>query len=372
MGVPSTTPEEMSFNVLDTRFTDALAAAEYLESIRWPDGPVCPHCGESERKPYFLKNQKRRLWKCAACRKQFTVMVGTIFESSHIPLNKWLLAFYLLCSSKKGMSAHQLHRMLGVTYKSAWFMAHRIREAMTQAPFASRLTGTVEVDETYIGGKPRRFNKRQHKPLDPKQPDPRQKRMGRATEKTPVVALVQRDGMVYSQRVANVTGATLKGVIRKHVDPSATIMTDAFKSYSGLANEYAEHFTVNHLDEYVRGEIHTNTAKTSSRSSSAGSTVCTTTSASRTFRATSQSSTSATTIEPRTGSMMQNGPARRFRRLAASASATLRAVADKPKAKRAEPLRIPLPVEEALLAALETPPPDTPTPKRKRRKKKTD
>ncbi|MGZ8795492.1 MAG: transposase, partial [Gaiellaceae bacterium] len=88
--MPSTTPDDLSFNVLDERFTDALAAAEYLESIRWPDGPVCPHCGESERKPYFLKNQKRRLWKCAACRKQFTVTVGTIFESSHIPLNKWL------------------------------------------------------------------------------------------------------------------------------------------------------------------------------------------------------------------------------------------------------------------------------------------
>jgi transposase-like protein len=159
------------------------------------------------------------------------------------------------------MSAHQLHRMLGVTYKSAWFMAHRIREAMTQAPFASRLTGTVEVDETYIGGKPRRPNQRQYKPLDPNKPDPRLSKTGRGTEKTPVVALVQRDGRVYSQRVANVTGATLKGVIRKHVDPSARIMTDAFKSYSGLGDEYAGHFTVNHLDEYVRGEVHTNTAE---------------------------------------------------------------------------------------------------------------
>ncbi len=188
-------------------------------------------------------------------------MVGTIFESSHIPLNKWLLAFYLLCSSKKGMSAHQLHRMLGVTYKSAWFMAHRIREAMSQPPFAERLRGVVEVDETYIGGKPRRANQRQYKPLDPTKPDSRLSKTGRGTEKTPVVVLVQRDGLVYSERVANVTGATLKGVIRKHLDPSARIMTDAFKSYAGLGNEYAEHFTVNHLDEYVRGEVHTNTAE---------------------------------------------------------------------------------------------------------------
>lgn len=140
--------EDLSFDVFDKRFTDSLAAAEYLESLRWPNGPVCPHCGESKRKPYRLKSQTRRLWKCAACRKQYTVTVGTVFESSHIPLNKWLLGFFLLCSSKKGMSAHQLHRMLGITYKSAWFMAHRIRYAMQQPPFQSRMTGVVEADDT--------------------------------------------------------------------------------------------------------------------------------------------------------------------------------------------------------------------------------
>lgn len=253
--------EGMTLSVIEPHFTDPLVAAEYLEGIRWPNGPVCPHCGESERKPYRLKSETRRLWKCAACRKQYTVMVGTIFEGSHIPLNKWLLAFFLLCSSKKGMSAHQLHRMLGITYKSAWFMAHRIRYAMEQSPFQERMTGTVEVDETYIGGKPRRSNKRQYKPLDPKQPDARLRKSGRGTDKTPVVVLVQRDGLVYSERVANVTGQTLKGVIRRHVHPSARIMTDAFKSYDGLAGEYAGHFTVNHLDEYVRGEVHTNTAE---------------------------------------------------------------------------------------------------------------
>src|SRR5438876_8079398 len=143
--------EELSIVGIAERFPDSLKAAEYLEAIRWPDGPVCPHCGESERKPYRIKHKTRRLWKCAACRKQFTVTVGTIFEGSHIPLNKWLLAFYLLCSSKKGMSAHQLHRMLGITYKSAWFMAHRIRYAMTQPAFTRLLSGTVEVDETYVG-----------------------------------------------------------------------------------------------------------------------------------------------------------------------------------------------------------------------------
>src|SRR5438128_7029743 len=151
---------DLSFDVYDERFTDPIEAATYLESIRWPDGPVCPHCGESERRPYPLKSDTRKLYKCAACRKQYTVTVGTIFEGSHIPLNKWLLAFFLLCSSKKGMSAHQLHRMLGVTYKSAWFMAHRIRYAMEQPPFHDRMTGIVEVDETSMRGKATRAKNR--------------------------------------------------------------------------------------------------------------------------------------------------------------------------------------------------------------------
>jgi len=188
-------------------------AREKLEALRWPQGAVCPKCGTVgeayKLTPKAGSSTRKGLWKCRACRAQFTVTVGTIFEGSHIPLNKWLLAFYLLCASKKGMSAHQLHRVLGVTYKSAWFMAHRIREAMTQAPFASRLTGTVQVDETDIGGKARRSNQRRYNPLDPNKPDPRSSKTGRGTEKTPVLALVQRDGRVYSQRVANVTGATV-------------------------------------------------------------------------------------------------------------------------------------------------------------------
>src|SRR3954467_1007447 len=165
--------DELSIVGIAERFPNSLAAAEYLESIRWPDGPVCPHCGESERKPYRLQSETRRLWKGAACRKQYTVTVGTIFESSHIPLHKWLWAFFLLCSSKKGMSAHQLHRMLGITYKSAWFMCHRIRYAMEQPAYTDRLTGAVEADETYIGGKVRRANVKQYKPLDPLKPDVR-------------------------------------------------------------------------------------------------------------------------------------------------------------------------------------------------------
>ena len=253
--------EDLSLSVLDERFQDPIAAATYLESIRWPNGPVCPHCGESERRPYPLKSKTRKLYKCAACRKQYTVTVGTIFEGSHIPLNKWLLAFNLLCASKKGMSAHQLHRMLGVTYKTAWFMFHRIRYAMEQPPFQRRLEGVVEADETYIGGKVRRPNRKQYAPLKGTEPDPRKRKSGRGTDKTPVVSLVERGGEVRSFRVANVTGDSLKGAIRTHVDPRARIMTDAFQSYQGLADEFASHETVNHLSEYVRGDVHTNTAE---------------------------------------------------------------------------------------------------------------
>jgi transposase-like protein len=242
----------LSLGDLDERFTNSLAAATYLESLRWPNGPVCPHCGESKRKAYRLKSNTRRLWKCAACRKQFTVTVGTIFESSHIPLHKWLLAFYLLCSSKKGMSAHQLHRMLGIQYKSAWFMCHRIRYAMRQGPFQERLRGVVEVDETYIGGKARNRRKRYQGVT----------KTGRGSpNKVPVVVLVERGGQARSFRAATVTGEELKGAIRRHVDRSARIMTDAFPSYRGLAPEFASHEVVNHLDEWVRGEAHTNTAE---------------------------------------------------------------------------------------------------------------
>jgi transposase-like protein len=250
----------LTLGVYDEKFQNPIAAADYLESIRWPDGPVCPHCGEDERKHYRLKSDTRKLWKCARCRKQFTVTVGTIFEGSHIPLNKWLLAFYLLCSSKKGMSAHQLHRMLGVTYKSAWFMAHRIRYAMEQPPFARPLVGTVEADETYVGGKVRRDNHLRFGPLDPTKPNPR-KQTGRGANKTPVMTLVERGGEARSFRMASVTAESLGGAIRRHVAREAHLRTDAFSSYKRVGKEYASHLTVDHNFEYVRGDAHTNTAE---------------------------------------------------------------------------------------------------------------
>lgn len=252
--------EGLGLGVYDPRFLDPFKAADYLESIRWPDGPVCPHCGVEDAKHYLLKNKTRKLWKCRACRKQFTVTVGTIFEGSHIPLNKWLLAFYLLCSSKKGMSSHQLHRMLGITYKSAWFMTHRIRYAMTQPAFTRLLSGTVEVDETYVGGKKRRSNKAPVQSLDPRVPN-KGKQTGRGGDKTPVVALVERGGEVRSYRVANVTAETLGGAIRRNVSTDAHLRTDAFSSYKKIGREYASHLAVDHSEYYVLGDAHTNTAE---------------------------------------------------------------------------------------------------------------
>ena len=244
-------------SLLDPRFSDPVAAGEFLESIRWPDGVVCPKCGEAEREPYLLKGKSlkgRRVWKCRACRKQFTVTVGTIFESSHVPLNKWLAAFYLLCSSKKGMSAHQLHRMLGVTYKTAWFMFHRIREAMREPEFLDKLSGVVEADETYIGGRRRKGGQ---KGVETRGRPPR----GHRTM-VPVLALVERGGRVRSQRVANVTAKELGGVIREQVDPSASLMTDELRSYETIGRSFAEHKSISHgRGEYVVGDLYTNTVE---------------------------------------------------------------------------------------------------------------
>jgi len=239
----------MTLDNLAAHFSDEDAARALLEKLRWSNGVACPHCGSLEAYRLQAKESsktpvRKGVWKCKACRKQFTVTVGTIFEDSHIPIHKWLLAINLLCSSKKGMSAHQLHRMLKVSYKSAWFMAHRIRYAMSQSPLAEKLQGTIEADETYIGGKSHG------------------KRGRGATNKTPVFALVQRGGKVRSFKTERVTGKNLKGMIRDHVNTDSTIMTDEFLAYKGLGKEFASHQTVNHgSGEYVNGNAHTNTVE---------------------------------------------------------------------------------------------------------------
>jgi transposase-like protein len=209
-------------------------AREFLEAKRWPKGVECPHCGviggafrlQAHLEAKTKTHGRKGLWKCGACREQFSVTVGTVMEDSHIPLQKWLFAFHLLCSSKKGMSAHQLHRMLGVTYKSAWFMAHRIRYAMTQEPLSSKLTGTIEVDETYIGGK-RRAGAYGYEWSASGRVKPQPRRKHPRMEKAAVVSVLQRGGRVQSMHVERVTSENLKPIIQGMVDESAHLMTDS-------------------------------------------------------------------------------------------------------------------------------------------------
>lgn len=241
--------DNVNFATIAKHFADEDAARDLLEQVRWPNGTICPHCGVIDTAykitPKPGSKTRKGLWKCKDCRKQFTVTVGTIFHGSRIPLHKWLMAIYLMCASKKGVSAHQLHRQLEITYKSAWFLAHRIREAMDESPLAEMLSGVVEADETYVGGK-KRGGKR-----------------GRGSEnKTPVAALVQRGGDIRAKKVERVTAATLKTNIRENVEPGAHIMTDELRSYRGLDKEFASHQTVAHsAREYVRGDVHVNTAE---------------------------------------------------------------------------------------------------------------
>ncbi len=228
-------------------------ARQILEDMRWKDGIKCIYCGSDDycRVSSRSKSTRDGIILCNKCRKQFTVTVGTVMQGSHITLRQWLQAFMMMSSSKKGISALQLQRVLGLRcYKSAWHLAHRIRKAMSEEPIKSKLKGIVEVDETYIGGKPRKsdgiINKR-----------------GRGTRKVPVMLMVERDGNAISKSITKVNAKTLKGAIKEKVDKSSTIMTDEWKSYTGIGNNFdGGHKIVNHgQGEYVNGDISTNTAE---------------------------------------------------------------------------------------------------------------
>jgi transposase-like protein len=230
-------------------FQDADAARDYLESVRWANGVVCPHCGVID-KFYKLVGEAHRpgLYKCSECREQFSVTVGTVFESSKIKLHIWLQACHLMSASKKGISAKQLERMLGVSYKTAWFMGHRIREAMNIAPKEQLgLKAPVEVDETYWG------NKGKHAP-------------GARSfhHQMKVVTLVERNGEKRSFHLPSVNGATLRPIMNGMIAKKARLMTDQAGVYEKIGPDFGSHEVVNHtLKEYSRGDVTTNTVESS-------------------------------------------------------------------------------------------------------------
>ena len=238
-------------------------ARSILEGIRWPKGPACPHCGSIKVTRLQAKSKKVRdgVIQCNDCRGQFTVTVGTVMHRSHITLRQWVQAFYSMCSHKKGVSALQLQRNLGLhSYKSAWHLAHRIRAAMNEGPLSDKLNGIVECDETYVGGKPREGGREGH--IDHRRTN-KLKNMGRWPTKTPVMVLVQRGGEAVSRPIEHVDAATLHSAIKEAVDKQSTIMTDDLKGYIGIGREFAGgHQTVNHsMGEYARGNVTTNTAE---------------------------------------------------------------------------------------------------------------
>ena len=241
----------MSIDLTNPIFNDETAAWKHFEAVRWPDGPICPHCGViNSADPIIGKTARHGLYRCRECVKQFTATIGTIYEGSHIPMHKWLLAAHLICASKKGMSAHQLWRMLGFgSYRTAWFMCHRIREAMTPksiGPIGGQ-NRVVEADETLIGGK------KKNRAFAKKEP-----------KKHTVLTLVDRDGDSHSFHVANVKAKTLRETIVKVASRKSYLATDALASYETLGREFSGHGSVDHSsDEYVRlgGFVHVNTAE---------------------------------------------------------------------------------------------------------------
>jgi len=241
--------------LLAPQYRDEDAARQHIENILWPDGPVCPHCGlineaTKLRPDNSSKTHARKgTWQCRGCRKQFTVTVGTIFEDSHIPLHKWLLAIHLICSSKKGMSAHQLMRNLEIgSYRTAWFMAHRIRWALTQEPIKGKLDGIVEVDETYVGGKLRTSSQAVKQGERPKD------RPAATANKAPVVAVPERGGPVRSYHVEHVTAKDLKPIVNAMVKQGAHLMTDSSNALASASTGF-QHGQVNHsAGEYARRE----------------------------------------------------------------------------------------------------------------------
>ena len=232
--------DELNLITLAQQYSDEDKARGLLESLLWPNGPVCPHCrNHTEKAIYKLeskattKTPQKGLYKCGACRKKFTVRVGTIFEDSHLPIGKWLMAFFILSSSKKSISANQLSRMLKITYKASWFMAHRIRFAMGQEmPLYRLLKGVVEADETFVGGKGDRTTK--------------------FSRQTPVMALIEQDGQMRTRVLPNVSQRNIGNALRDCVSKDAVLCTDEHLGYRGPGKQFKAHHTVVHSKyEYI-------------------------------------------------------------------------------------------------------------------------
>jgi transposase-like protein len=259
--------QNKSKNVADlpNAWSSDKTAVEYMERQRWGDSPACPRCGVTDvyqmRDAKTGERSKRFLWRCRGCKGQYSVRVGTIMEDSAIPLQHWCFAFAAACASKKGVSAKQIERMTGVSYKSALFMMHRIRWAMGGGNGGGKLDGIVEVDETYVGGVPRKKTRRE-RPWH----GTYKYRPGRAPDfydrKTPVVAMVQREGTVRAMVMPRVTAKTLADAIHENIDPTARLMTDESASYQRAGRKMASHETVAHgRGEYARGDVCTNTVE---------------------------------------------------------------------------------------------------------------
>ena len=247
-------------NLTDIIFHDETAARAHFETIRWPNGPYCPHCGNADEEEIVkLTSEAHRkgLYQCRECREQFTVTVGSVMERSHIPLHKWALGFYLMASSKKGVSAHQLMRTLGIgSYRTAWFMAHRIREAMIENAGDTGPMGgkgkIVEADETYHGTRETPRKPRKHS---------RGGKQGGAHKRV-IVGLVERGGRVRTFHVQSATADSVRDILVKNVSRKSVLHTDESPIYTRTGKEFAAHATVIHSkNEYVRGNVHTNTVE---------------------------------------------------------------------------------------------------------------
>jgi transposase-like protein len=247
----------MTIDLTDPMFHDEDKARDWLEASRWPAGPVCPHCGSLSAARMGGTHHRAGLFYCPDCRGQFTVMTGSVMERSHIPLPKWVLAIRLMTASKKGVSAHQLHRTLDLTYKTAWFMAHRIREAMREEN-PSPLGGegqVIEADEAYKGRKeiPTPSPKRKGRPYI---------KSGKAAEKRPILALVERGGAARAFSMPQVTGKNVRDALVRNASRKSRLHTDESPLYTAVGQEFASHETVNHGGkEYARGDVTTNTVE---------------------------------------------------------------------------------------------------------------